>query len=235
MKRFPLLSGLLILSLPVAAQAAERSYSVTDFERIRVTGPFKVVVLADRVTAVRGSGTADALDRVRLDVQGRTLFIRLDRRNFGGTEPNGPPALITIRAPALREASLAGSGSLSLSGMKGLRVALIVEGSGALTANKVQADRLDMGVIGSGSITTSGKALSATVTGRGAASVNAADLIVDDLTLNWESAGDGSFSAKRTAKVTSIGTGNVTVSGKPACTVTNGGNGQVSCGSTPAQ
>ena len=71
--------------------------------------------------------------------------------------------------------------------------------------------------------------------GRVAASVNAADLIVDNLTLNWESAGDGSFSAKRTAKVTSIGTGNVTVSGKPACTVTNGGNGQVSCGSTPAQ
>lgn len=221
---------LFVLSLAAAAHAAERTYSITDFERIRVTGPFRVVVVADRMTTVRGSGTTDALDRVRLDVKGRTLFVRMDRSNFGGSDTKGSPAIITIRAPALREASLAGSGSLSLNGMKGLRVSLVVEGSGTLTATNVAADRLDVGVVGTGSLIMSGNARTATVTARGAGSVKGDALSVDDLSINWESAGDGGFTATRTAKVTSIGTGNVTVSGKAACTVTNGGNGQVSCG-----
>lgn len=218
----------IIAATPVAA--AERTYSVADFERIRVVGPFRVNVIADRMTVARGSGSADALDRVRLDVQGRTLFVRMDRSNFSGMDLKGPPATLTIRAPMLREASLAGSGSLSLTGMKGLRVSLVVEGSGTLSADGIKADRLDVGVIGTGTITLVGKARSASVTGRGAGAVKAAELVVDDLAINWESASDGIFAATRTAKVTSIGTGNVTVSGKPACTVTNAGNGQVICG-----
>ncbi len=230
MTRLVLIALLASLPLPAAADAAERTYSVPDFQRIHVAGPFRVEVIADRMTTARAKGSTDALDRVRLDVQGQTLFVRLDRSNFGGSDDKGPPALITLHAPALREATLAGSGSLSLSGMKGLRVAVVVEGSGSLTAANVQADRMDIGVIGTGRLTLSGKAKSATLTGRGAGSVNGGALIVDDLSVTWESAGDAALGATRTAKITSTGTGNVTVSGHPACTVTNGGNGQVTCG-----
>lgn len=222
--------ALFALSVPASVHAAERSYSITDFERIRVSGPFKVNVVTDRMTRVRGSGSTEALDRVRLEVQGRTLFIRTDRSNFGGTDSKEAPATITIRAPALREASLAGSGSLTLNGMKGLRVGLVVEGSGTLTAVNIQADRLDVGVIGTGTLAMSGTARGATVTARGAATVTAAELGTDDLSVNWESAGDGTFAATRTARVTSVGMGNVVVTGKAACTVSNGGNGQVRCG-----
>lgn len=222
--------ALAVFSVPGAAKAAERTYSISDFDRIRVTGPFRVNVIADRMTTVKGSGATDALDRVRLDVQGRTLFVRMDRSNFGGGDAKAPPAVITIRAPALREASIAGSGSLALSGMKGLRVSLVVEGSGTLSAANVQADRLEVGIVGTGTITMAGKARGATVTGRGAGSVMAAQLSTDDLTVTWESAGDAAFAATRTAKVTSTGTGNVVVTGKAACTIANSGNGQVDCG-----
>jgi hypothetical protein len=217
-------------ALPIDAYAADRTFSVPDFQRIRVVGPFRVEVIADRLTTARAKGSADALDRVRLDVQGQTLFVRLDRTNFGGAEDKGPPAVITIRAPALREATLAGSGALSLTGMKGLRVAVVVEGSGSLSAKNIQADRLDVGVVGTGTVTLAGKAKTATITGRGAGSVIASALLVDDLAVTWESAGDAALAATRAAKVTSTGTGNVVVSGRPACTVNNGGNGQVTCG-----
>lgn len=219
-----------LLTVSVPAGAAERTYSITDFERIRVVGPFKVDIIADRVTTARASGSPDALDKVRLDVQGRTLFVRLNQSNFGASDKSGSPATITIRSPALREAALAGPGTLTLTGMKGLRVVLTVEGSGRLVATGVQADRLDVGVIGTGTLDMTGTARTASFTGRGAASVKADALVAEDLTVNWESAGDGAFAARRAAKVTSIGTGNVAVSGKAACTVTNGGNGQVSCG-----
>ena len=85
-------------AVPIEASAAERTFSISDFQRIRVIGPFRVDVIADRLTTVRGKGSNDALDRVRLDVQGQTLFVRLDRTNFGGAEDKGPPAVITIRA-----------------------------------------------------------------------------------------------------------------------------------------
>jgi hypothetical protein len=228
----PALAALFVAATAVSpgVEAAERTYSVSDFDRIRVTGPFRVNVIADRMTTVRGSGTTGALDRVRLDVQGRTLIVRMDRSNFAGSDTKDPPAIVTIRAPALREASLAGSGALSLNGMKGLRSSLVVEGSGMLTATNVQADRLDVGVVGTGTVALTGKVRAASFTGRGAGSVKAESLSVDDLTVNWESAGEGSFAATRTAKITSISTGNVSVSGKAACTVSNGGNGQVVCG-----
>ncbi len=167
--------------VPIEASAAERIFSISDFQRIRVIGPFRVDVIADRLTTVRGKGSNDALDRVRLDVQGQTLFVRLDRTNFGGAEDKGPPAVITIRAPALREASLAGNGALSLTGMKGLRVGVVVEGSGSLSATNVQADRMDIGVVGTGTVTLSGKARNAIVTGRGAGSVKGSALSVGHL------------------------------------------------------
>ena len=229
MKR-AILFCLAALVAPIAAQAAERTYSISDFERIRVIGPFRVDVVADRMTTARAKGSNDALDRVRLDVQGRTLTIRLDRSGLGSSDLKGPPATVTIKAPALREAALAGSGVLTLSGMKGLRVGVILEGSGQVSASNIQADRLDVAAIGTGTIGLAGAARSATVTSKGTASVNGDGLATDDLAVTWESGGDGAFAARRTAKVTSIGTGNVTVAGKPACTVANGGNGQVSCG-----
>ena len=224
---FALLAG---FAVPMEASAADRSFSIPDFQRIRVMGPFRVEVVADRMTTVRAKGSADALDRVRLDVQGQTLLVRLDRANFGGAEDKGAPATLTIRAPALREATLAGSGSLSLTGMKGLRVAVVVEGSGSLSAMGIQADNLDVGVVGTGTVTVAGKAKNATIISRGAGSIVGNTLLVDDLTVTWESAGDARLAAVRTAKVTSMGTGNVVVSGRPACTVSNSGNGQVTCG-----
>lgn len=224
------LAFLALAACPAVASAAERTYSIADFERIRVVGPFRVDLITDRMTTARAKGTPDALDRVRLDVQGRTLFVRLDRSNFGTPDSMTPPAVITIRAPAVREASIAGSGLLSVSGMKGLRVSAIVEGSGSLSVTNVDADRMDVGVIGTGVASLSGKVRSASVTARGAASVKASALQSDDLSVTWESAGDGAFAARRTAKVTSIGTGNVAVTGNAACTVTNAGNGEVACG-----
>lgn len=223
--------GALLVSLAPPLAAAERGYSVSDFERIRVSGPYRVEVVTDRSTIVKARGSTQALDRVIIDVQGRTLLIRPNRTSWaGGQATDTPPALIFVRAPALREASIAGSGTLSLSGLKGLRVVLGVEGSGTLTANGVAADRLEIGVIGTGRLVTTGTARQATVTSRGAAAIDAGRLSVDDLTITWESAGDGQFAARRTAKATSVGAGNVVIGGQAACTVNALGSGTVACG-----
>ncbi len=222
----------MVLALPAAPlAAAERGYSVSDFERIRVNGPYRVEVMTDRSTVVKATGSTQALDRVIIEVQGRTLLIRPNRTGWAGAGVmDAPPALIFVRAPALREAFIAGSGALSLTGLKGLRVVLGVEGAGTLTANGVAADRLDIGVIGTGRLIASGTARQATVTSRGAAAVEAARLTVDDLSVTWESAADGAFSARRTARANSVGAGNVVIAGAAACTVNALGDGSVECG-----
>lgn len=215
--------------MPLAA--AERGYSVSDFDRIRVSGPYRVEVVTDRSTVVKAKGSAQALDSVTVDVQGRALLIRPNRTGWTGAQSaDVPPAIIYVRAPALREATITGSGALTLSGLKGLRVFLGVEGSGTLTANGIAADRLEVGVIGTGRLVAAGTARLATVTSRGSGAVEAGRLSVDDLTITWESAGDGQFSARRTAKANSVGAGNVVITGSAACTVNAVGNGTVDCG-----
>jgi hypothetical protein len=79
----PLLVALAALAAAPAA-AAERTYSVTDFDRIQVEGPFEVVLATGLSSKVRASGSTEALDRLSIGVEGGTLRIRVNRSAWGG-------------------------------------------------------------------------------------------------------------------------------------------------------
>ena len=61
------------------ATAADRNYSVTSFDRIRVEGPYSVNVTTNVAPFARASGDLRAIDRVSLRVEGRTLYVRANR------------------------------------------------------------------------------------------------------------------------------------------------------------
>ena len=67
------------------ADAATRNFGVSGFDRIRVDGPFRVKLatgVAPFATATANS--AGALDGLAIDVQGRTLVVRSNRKSWGG-------------------------------------------------------------------------------------------------------------------------------------------------------
>ena len=221
----------LTLLMSNAASANERGYSVTDFDRIRVTGPFKVTLETGKAPSARATGSPQAIERVQIQVQGRTLIISPNRNSWGGWAGNAPAAAtIKVTTPGLREASVDGSGSLSINRMRGLRLVLAQQGASELNVAAIETDRLDLGTYGTGRIVIAGTTKQLSATGRGVSSVDASALKSSDLQLGWESAGEARFVASRTAKITATGSGNVTVSGPATCTVNATGNGEVRCG-----
>ena len=63
----------LLAAAPVSA--AERGYTISDFDRIDVSGPFVVQVETGKGPSARATGESAALDRLSVELRGRTLRI----------------------------------------------------------------------------------------------------------------------------------------------------------------
>ncbi len=225
--------GLTLTLLTIASPAfgAERGYSVSNFDRVDVSGPYIVIVEADKSPSARASGSAEAIDRLTVETQGKTLRIRPSASSWGGW-PGERLAAPTVRitVPYVREAYLKGSGVLSITRLRAQTARIGLSGSGRIKVDQIETDKLMAQMQGSGMITLSGKAAVAQMTADGSGSVEASALIVGALDLAANSSGDVHAAARQTARVISTGAGDVQVAGDPACTVTSVGSGQVNCG-----
>lgn len=219
---------LLLFAAPVAA--AERNYTVTDFDRIRVEGPFRITMTTGGAVTARAEGDQRALDALVLRVDGRTLVIRMGSNNWGGYPGEVPPTPnIRLTAPSLRAAVITGGAVVEIAAMKAARVDLTLTGSGSITVPAIETDRLVATLLGSGRLVLGGRALTASVTSSGAGDVDAEALSVGDLTISSESAGESKFSAERSVRVVSTGAGAISVAGDAACTVQSTGAASIAC------
>lgn len=227
---------LLAFAVATPALGAERTLSVTDFERLRVDGGFIVEVRTGLATSARIIGTPAAIDAASIVVQGRQLTVRRNQSTWGGYPGAVPPtATVRITVRSLSNVWVSGPAKVSVDRLRGLRIAASLEGPGALTIGEVGADRLDIGAVGSGTVTLGGTVGSLTATLRGSGTLDAAKLTVADLKLTSESAGNVTVAVKRAANITMTGVGNVMILGTPACTVRNFGSGTVACESDQSQ
>jgi hypothetical protein len=231
MSRIMLAAFLCLAWLAAPAAAAERRYTVTDFDRIEVSGPFVVAVVTGRGSSALASGANGALDRLSIDVQGKTLRVRPNRSAWGGYpgEASGPLKIV-LTTQSLRGASVSGSGSLTIDKAKAMRFDAAVSGTGNISLGSVEADMLAVGLLGSGSVKMAGKAKSLRATIQGSGSFDGEALLVEDAQINSDTAGQIGASVRRAATVTSTGTGDTRIFGSPACTVKQLGAGQVFCG-----
>jgi hypothetical protein len=227
-----MLAPLLALAAFAApASAAERRYTITDFDRVVVEGPYAVTLATGDASSAVASGSQHALERVLIDVQGRTLRIRPNRNAWGGHA--GDPAgrvTVALRTRDLRSASVAGSGSLAIDGARGLRVDFAVEGSGRIAADRIEADSLVVALVGSGNMRLGGTAKELRANVQGAGDLDAGELRTEGARIDSGSAGNIRVSVTRNATVNSFGAGDVEIVGAPACTVNARGAGEVRCG-----
>lgn len=224
-----LLALLAILAAPVSA--AERTLSVTDFDKLRVDGAFTVEVTTGRGTSAKVIGSEAAVGATSVGVQGRQMVIRKSASSWGGY-PGQAPGMATIRVtvPALNTVWVSGPVKVSIDRLKGARVTVAIEGAGELTIGGVTADSANIAQIGSGRLTIAGMVADLTMTARGAGVLDAGGLQAADAKLASESAGQVTVSVKRAVTGTVTGSGSVTVLGKPACTLKTIGSGTVICG-----
>ena len=229
MRIMPFLLALAALSAP--ATAAERRYSVTDFDRVQVDGRYEVTLSTGGSSQAAAIGDQAAIDRVSVDVQGRTLRVRPNSSAWGGYPGSASGTVkIVLSTRALRSASVVGPGSLAIDRAGGLRLDLTLAGSGSLSVGSVQADTLIAGLVGSGTMLIGGrvKQLRLTVEGRG--DFDGRGLTAEDATIAAGTSGALVVGAARTAKVTALGRGHVEILGSPACTLSGPAASLVKCG-----
>jgi hypothetical protein len=213
------------------ALAAERRYTVTDFDRVQVEGPYEVVLATGRAPGAAATGTAEALDRVSVSVEGRTLKVRVNRSAWAANPAANPgPVRVVLSGHAMRSASVSGSGSLAVDKMSGLRLDLAVAGSGRIAVAKLEADMLSATLVGSGRMELAGaaKQLRATISGSG--DFAAAGLKVEDAVIGADTAGAIALAGGRTVKLRVTGAGDIDISGDPACTIEGSSSGRLRCG-----
>ncbi|MCY7339117.1 MAG: DUF2807 domain-containing protein [Sphingomonas bacterium] len=218
----------LLAAAAAPSTAAERNYSVTSFDRIRVEGPYAVSLITNRSPFARASGSRAALDAVSLRVEGRTLYVRADRSAWGGTpgQPAGP-VRIELGTHDLAQASLSGSGSVAIDRVRGLNFVLLVSGSGSGSIADVDVDQFRVSVIGAASAKVAGRAKQFTGNIRGAGSLDAAALMTKDVALSALGPVTLRASASNSAKITASGTSTVVLEGGAACELKVSGSATV--------
>ena len=221
-------AALFLLLGSSAATGAERRYTVPDFDRLLVEGPFKVTVTTGGPSHATAIGSPSALDRITVENRSGTLRIRADAGTGRGETG---PVEVRVTTRQLRSAAMAGSGSLDVEGVKGLRFDVTIAGSGSARIGGIEADRLNVSLSGAGVTSLQGRAKVLEATVLGAAALAGSSLSAEDVRVAAATSGNVALGARRTAQVTSSGSGDVAVTGKPACTVKASGAGAVRCGS----
>jgi hypothetical protein len=214
-----------------AAHGADRRYPVTDFDQVIVEGPYSVTLTVGQPSAAVARGSPQALDAVTVEVQGTTLRIRRNRNSWGGTPGQAPgPATITLSTRNLRSARVIGTGTLAVSGARGLRLDFSVEGTGQVRATGLAADTLTLATRGSGSFDLQGEAKVLTADLQGSGSLVGHALTADTATVSASTSGSVTLMVRRAIKVIANGLGDVAIGGTPACTISGSGASGVRCG-----
>lgn len=226
----PPLFALALLAAGAAARAADHNYSVTDFDRVIVEGPYAVRLVVGAPSSAVATGSRDALDRLTVDVQGQTLRIRRNSSAWGGASgADAGPVTVTLATRNLRSARIVGAGQLDVTGARGLNVEFVLQGSGRLRATGVAADNLALGLLGSGRLEIAGtaRALHADIQGNG--DVEASHLVALNAALSTATGGTVAVTVNGPASVTANGLGDVTILGAAVCTVQGLGADRVRC------
>lgn len=207
-------------------EGAERSYALSGFDSVELSGPDDVRVSVGPEFSVRATGPAETLDRLEVTVEGDRLRVQRHGRTLG----HDAGATVFVTMPSLRAASLAGSGDIAVDRVEGDEFAAAIGGSGDLTVKRVEVERLKGSIAGSGTLALAGVAreLDASIAGSG--DIEAGGLTADRARVSLMGSGDVKAAVRGDATVSLMGSGDVDLGPAARCTVSKAGSGTVRCG-----
>ena len=226
----------LIVAGAARAEAAQRTYSVTGFDRIRVEGPYRLEVRTGPSSSAKAVGDATAIDRLSVEVQGTTLIVRPDKTGWGGWPGAAAgSARILISTPSLSSVLMTGAADVAVDRVKGGDLNLQLMGSGSLSIAAIETDSLTAMLSGAGGLRLAGRSRLARLVLQGPGRLDAAQLSVDDAEINLVGTGDLAVEVERSAKVNAAGSGSVAITGPGSCIVRQSGTGAVDCAHRKAE
>jgi hypothetical protein len=215
-----------VLASPAAA--AERNFTVTDFRKIRIDGPYTVQLKTGVSPFARVTGSSAAIDGISLEVQGQTLIVHKNPSGWGGYPGAGPgPVEISVGTHDLTNIWINGAGNLKANAVDGPSLDISLGGSGTIAIGQVTVDKLSVGLAGTGTAMLAGTANEASAMIRGTSSLNARSLTVKNAVIGADGAAVVALTAINTAKVNTQGMTTVDLGGNPSCTLNAAGSAVV--------
>ncbi len=211
-----------------AVKPERRDIAQRDFTAVAVDGSTSVEIRRGASYTVQAGGDAAALNRLTIARDGDTL--RIGQRS-GGNWWSGRPSRVRVRItmPALRAATLAGSGNISIDQADDGFVGSL-GGSGDMTIGQLRGDRATLKIGGSGTIAAAGDVRYLDMVVAGSGDIDAKQVRAAEATAAVAGSGDARATVNGPARVTVAGSGSVTLGDGARCTVNRTGSGQVDCG-----
>lgn len=198
------------------------------FTKIEAVGPDNIVFVTGDAFSIKAEGEADAIAKLRYAMDNGTIIVGREKGKWWGDGSTG--VTVTITAPSLVEASLAGSGNFTADRMAGDKVKVELAGSGNAKVADVTAKSFESDLAGTGDIMVAGKVERAEYSVAGTGNVDGSKLASVDAEVSIAGTGDVSVNATGTVDASIAGTGDVRVTGGAKCTSSAVGSGKVSCG-----
>jgi hypothetical protein len=213
-----------------AGPAVTRNFDLAGFDAIGMAGSQDVEVRVGGGFAVRAEGDAEMIERLDIRVEDGTLKIGQKKGSYSVTwSSDRPRTRIFVSLPAIRAASLAGSGDLRIDRVQGERFDASVAGSGDIDIGQLQVAALAAKVAGSGNIKAAGTAQTSEISIAGSGDVDVGSVQSRTASASVVGSGDARIQASETANVSIAGSGDVWVTGSARCTVSKRGSGTVHC------
>jgi hypothetical protein len=194
-----------------------RDFLLANFDRIEVSGPFKVGVLVSGEPAqVRLSGPPALLADTITKVDGDTLMIRFR----DGVQRSWSPGFgvnVSVSAPNLVSARAQRAAQVEIDQVRVETFSGATDGSGNIAVRGLDAGRVVLATGGSGGITAEGRARGGTYAVAGSGSIDAKRLRLETADLSIEGAGSIHADVSRIANVSLTGSGGVEVVGGATC------------------
>ncbi len=237
-----LLSNLALIACNMSADAQEgkgprgggpvtqRSFNLSGFDAVGLAGSQDVVVTVGGAHAVRAEGDAESLDRLELKVEDGTLKIGTKKGSWKmGWSSDRPRTVIYVTVPAIRAASVAGSGDMKIDRVEGETFKASIAGSGDIDVGQIRVGAAEFAIAGSGNIKAAGAAQKASVSIAGSGDIDAGAVQSRIASASVVGSGDARIQASETAEISIMGSGDVWVTGSARCTINKRGSGDVHC------
>jgi len=205
-----------------------RNFEIGAFQSVSLEGAHDVVVTVGGEPSVRAEGDARAIERLDIRVENGTLKIG-SRRGGSWFSSRRGHVTIHVSAPALRAASIGGSGDMRIDRVEAPRFAASIGGSGDMEIGALRARQASFSIAGSGDISAAGQADEADISIAGSGSVSGESLQTRRADVSIVGSGDVSLRASEAVDASIMGSGDVNVTGAARCTVSKLGSGDVHC------
>jgi Putative auto-transporter adhesin, head GIN domain len=207
----------------------QRNFTVGTFDSVALEGSPDVVVAVGGAPSVRAEGPSEAVERLDIRVENGKLRIGTRRDGMFSWSHDSGHVVVHVTVPSLREASIGGSGDMTIDRAEAPAFNASIGGSGDMTIGALRTQEAHFSIAGSGGIRAAGNADREHVSIAGSGDVALDALQARQASVSLVGSGSATLHATEAVDGSIMGSGDIVVHGTTHCSVTKMGSGDLRC------